>query len=61
MNNHEKIVSVIENMSSDVKKNLYLNNFEVLELQNNFPMQDKDPKLLFRMFEALNNLDKNIV
>lgn len=38
MNNHEKIVSVIENMSSDVKKNLYLNNFEVLELQNNFPM-----------------------
>lgn len=38
MNNHEKIISVIENMSSDVKKNLYLNNIEVSGLQNNFPM-----------------------
>ncbi|CAD8122678.1 unnamed protein product [Paramecium sonneborni] len=61
-NNHQSVISTLKNVSGEVKKYLEYNFVEVQELQKSFSQyQDKDPKLLFRMYETLINLDKTII
>ncbi|CAD8113060.1 unnamed protein product [Paramecium primaurelia] len=59
--NHESIVSTLKHVSGEVKKYLQYNFIYVQDLPKQYQFQDKDPKLLFRMYETLINLDQNII
>ncbi|CAD8123759.1 unnamed protein product [Paramecium sonneborni] len=60
-NNHYQVVSSLQNVSGEVKKYLQYNLIQVQELPKSYQNQDKDNKLLFRMYETLINLDQTII
>ncbi|CAK66449.1 unnamed protein product (macronuclear) [Paramecium tetraurelia] len=61
INNHESIVSTLKIVSGEVRKYLQYNFIYVQDLPKSYQFQEKDPKLLFRMYETLINLDQTII
>ncbi|CAD8210673.1 unnamed protein product [Paramecium octaurelia] len=61
INNHQNVVSTLKLVSGEVRKYLQYNFIQVQELPQQYSFQIKDPKLLFRMYETLINLDQTII
>ncbi|CAD8205970.1 unnamed protein product [Paramecium pentaurelia] len=60
-NNHDKIVKEAKLVAPTVINHLNINFYETQQLSHGMSLYDKHPNLLFKMYETLINLDKNVM
>ncbi|CAD8122905.1 unnamed protein product [Paramecium sonneborni] len=60
-NNHDKIVKEAKLVEPTVINHLNINFYETQQLSHGMSLYDKHPSLLFKMYETLINLDKNVM
>ncbi|CAD8212793.1 unnamed protein product [Paramecium octaurelia] len=60
-NNHDKIVKEVKLVEPTVINHLNINFYETQQLSHGMSLYDKHPNLLFKMYETLINLDKNVM
>ncbi|CAK68117.1 unnamed protein product (macronuclear) [Paramecium tetraurelia] len=60
-NNHDKIVKEAKLVAPTVINHLNINFYETQQLSHGMSLYDKHPNLLFKMYETLINLDKNVI
>ncbi|CAD8072573.1 unnamed protein product [Paramecium primaurelia] len=60
-NNHDKIVKEAKLVAPTVINHLNINFYETQQLSHGMNLYEKHPNLLFKMYETLINLDKNVM